>query len=724
MQNSPNTAPEPTPEVAEEKPAAPEETAPAETKSEEAAEPAAPEPKAAPAATAAPEEEDFAALLAEYGDDRRFRVGDVVRGNVVDIIKDQVIVDIGYKAEGIVPAEEFLLPDGELAVEVGDEVEVYIDEVETDTGLLELSKDKAIKLKIWDRLEQAVEQGELVEGQIVARVKGGLTVDIGVKAFLPGSQVDLRPVRNLEKYLGQRYKFRIIKFNKRRGNIVLSRRALLEKEREALKRETIKHLKEGMILDGIVKNITEYGCFVDLGGIDGLLHITDMSWGRINHPTEMFQVGDEVRVIVLKFDPDRERVSLGLKQITADPWDRVTDRYTENQKVKGQVVSLTDYGAFVELEPGIEGLIHISEMSWTKRVKHPSQIVDVGDEIEAVILDIDLDNKRISLGMKQATDNPWEVLKDKYPPGTRVRGNVKSVTTFGVFVGIEEGIDGLIHVSDLTWSNRQPNPEEVYNIGDEVEAIVVNIDPERERFSLSVKQLTPDPWLTIEDRFPIGQVFDVPVTKIVDYGAFVRLDEHIEGLIHISEVSTERVASIRQVINEGQTIKAKVINYVPEERKVALSIRRIHQPGDEEMKAYMQREKADSGTTLGDLLREKVDLSKFDMAKPEEPAAAPAAEPEPEPEPEPEAAAEPEPEPVAAAEPEPEPEAAADPEPEPEPEVDPEAEDELDPEHEPEAETAGKPETEPEVDPAAADETDPEVEPEAEEEPKPETTEA
>ena len=318
-------------------------------------------------------EEDFEALLEEFSGKQSFRIGDVVRGNVIEIIKDQVIVDIGYKAEGYVPAEEFLLPDGELAVEVGDEVEVYIDDVETSHGLLELSKDKAIKLKIWDRLEEAVEKGELVEGQIVTRVKGGLTVDIGVKAFLPGSQVDLRPVRNLEKFIGQRHKFKIIKFNKRRGNIVLSRRALLEKEREALKRETLIGLSEGAVLQGIVKNITEYGCFVDLGGIDGLLHITDMSWGRINHPTEMFQLGDELTVTVLKFDADRERVSLGLKQITADPWEGVTNKYTENQRVSGKVVSLTDYGAFIELQPGIEGLIHISSLRCESKVSFTSQ---------------------------------------------------------------------------------------------------------------------------------------------------------------------------------------------------------------------------------------------------------------------------------------------------------------------------------------------------------------
>jgi small subunit ribosomal protein S1 len=556
------------------------------------------------------DDEDFEALLKEFAGNQSYRVGDVVMGNVVDIHKDHVLVDIGYKAEGLVPLEEFLLPDGECAVQVGDEVEVYIEDVDTSKGFLDLSKDKAIKLKIWDRLEEAVEDGELVEGRIVNRVKGGLTVDIGVKAFLPGSQVDLRPVRNLEKFIGQRFKFKIIKFNKRRGNIVLSRRALLEKEREALKRDTMKQIEEGVVIDGIVKNITEYGCFVDLGGIDGLLHITDMSWGRINHPTEMFQVGDEVRVIVLKFDAERERVSLGLKQIQDNPWNHVTDRYTENQKVCGRVVSMTDYGAFIELEPGIEGLIHVSEMSWTRRIKHPSQMVQIGDEVEAIILDIDLESKRISLGMKQIHENPWIVLQEKYPAGTEVDGVVKNVTNFGLFVGIEDGVDGLVHISDLSWSNRTPNPEEVYEIGQEIRAIVLSIDPERERFSLGLKQLGTDPWLTIEDRFPIGKVVEVPVTKIVDYGAFVALDDHIEGLIHISELSKERVSSVGAILQEGQAIQAKVINYHPEERKVALSIRRIESPGDEDMKAYMQREQQDSRSTLGDVLRDSVDLRK------------------------------------------------------------------------------------------------------------------
>ena len=380
----------------------------------------------------------------------------------------------------------------------------------------------------------------------------------------------------------------------------------------------MKNIEEGAILDGIVKNITEYGAFVDLGGLDGLLHITDMSWGRINHPTEMFQVGDELRVIVLKFDGDRERVSLGLKQIQENPWQNVTDRYTENQKVGGRVVSLTDYGAFVELEPGIEGLIHISEMSWTRRVKHPSQLVQIGDEVEAIILDIDLDSKRISLGMKQTEENPWELLVEKYPVGTNVTGTVKNVTTFGVFLGLEEGVDGLVHVSDISWSSRAPNPEEIYNIGDSVDAIVLNIDPERERFSLGIKQLEHDPWTSIEQRFPIGTILEVPVNKIVEYGAFVGLDEHIEGLIHISELSADRVSNVRDVLEEGQNVKCKVISYHNEDRKVALSIKRIDAPGDEDIDAYMQQEKVGSSTAFGDALRQSLSAAAVDAAPEEE----------------------------------------------------------------------------------------------------------
>ena len=404
------------------------------------------------------EDLDFEAAFLDWEKQQNVLEGEIVRGTVLSVNKDFVIVDIKYKSEGQIPVQEFIDLEGAVTVKAGDEIDVYVENRENDNGLVELSKEKADRLKIWDEIAEACENEELVEGVITARVKGGLTVDIGVKAFLPGSQVDLRPVRNLEKYIGQRFHFKVIKFNKKRGNIVLSRRALLEKQREALKSQTLNKLEVGMVVDGIVKNITEYGAFIDLGGIDGLLHITDMSYARVNHPSELFEVGQEVKVKVLKYDADRERVSLGLKQNSEDPWMNIEARYAIGQRVKGKVVSLTDYGAFIELEGGVEGLIHISEMSWTKRVKHPSKVLSLGDEVEAQILEIDSRGKRISLGMKQIEQNPWDVLASTYPVGTKVKGVVRNITNFGIFIGIEDGIDGLCHVTDLSWSHKVKHP--------------------------------------------------------------------------------------------------------------------------------------------------------------------------------------------------------------------------------------------------------------------------
>ena len=563
--------------------------------------------------TQTPAEENFEQLFEQYLQKDEVKEGEITKGRVIRIGKEFVVVDIDYKSEGQIPLDEFIGPDGKVFIKEGDFVDVFVDAIEDDDGLVELSKEKADKLKIWDEISLACERDELVEGVITSRVKGGLTVDIGVKAFLPGSQVDLRPVRNLDKYIGQTYQFKVIKFNKRRGNIVLSRRALLEKERAALKAKTLETLEVGKNVKGIVKNITEYGCFVDLGGIDGLLHITDMSWGRINHPSEMFEVGDEVEVKVLKFDPKTERVSLGLKQITEDPWIHADQRYNVGDKVKGKVVSLTDYGAFVELEEGIEGLIHISEMSWTKRVKHPSKVVSLSDIIEAVILDIDSKAKRISLGMKQTEANPWTTLKDRYPVGTVVRAKVRNITNFGIFLGIEEGIDGLVHISDISWSQKVRHPQEVFKKGDEVEAVVLNIDVEKERFSLGIKQLREDPWQHAEDRYPIGSVVEGGVTKILDFGAIVELEEDLEGLIHISELSREKVENVGKVLAEGQRVRAKVINLIPEERKIGLSLRRLQEGEESEQYAeYMRSQKARSSTRLGDLLRDKIDLTRFE----------------------------------------------------------------------------------------------------------------
>jgi small subunit ribosomal protein S1 len=548
-------------------------------------------------------EDDFEKQFLDWEKQQNVVEGEIVRGTVLAVTKDFVIVDIAYKSEGQIPVHEFTEHDGTVNVAAGDVIDVYVESRENDNGLVELSKEKADRLKIWDEIAEACENEELVEGVITARVKGGLTVDIGVKAFLPGSQVDLRPVRNLEKYIGQRFHFKVIKFNKKRGNIVLSRRALLEKQREALKSQTLNKLEVGMVVDGIVKNITEYGAFIDLGGIDGLLHITDMSWARVNHPSELFEVGQEVKVRVLKYDPERERVSLGLKQNFEDPWLNIEARYNIGQRVKGKVVSLTDYGAFIEMDPGVEGLIHISEMSWTKRVKHPSKVLSLGDEVEAQVLEIDSRNKRISLGMKQIEQNPWDVMANTYPVGSKVKGVVRNITNFGIFIGIEDGIDGLCHVTDLSWSHRVKHPQDIYKKGDEVEAVVLNIDAEKERFSLGIKQLSSDPWAEIQRKYPRGSVHEGKVSKLLDFGAIVELDEFIEGFLHISEISEEKIDNIHSALKEGQTSKVKVISVIPEERKLGLSIKRVNNE-DEDYSGY---DNPSAGpTTIGDLVREKL----------------------------------------------------------------------------------------------------------------------
>jgi small subunit ribosomal protein S1 len=474
-------------------------------------------------------EESFAALFEKTLPATDFKEGDIVKGRVVQIGNEYVVVDIGFKSEGQIPIGEFLGTDGDVHVKEGDDVEVLLESREDDEGLIVLSKEKADKLKVWDEISAACERDELIEGTITQRVKGGLSVTIrgGVKAFLPGSQVDLRPVRNLDSFISQTHKFKVIKFNKKRGNIVLSRRALLERERAELKEATLEKLAEGKVVEGVVKNLTEYGAFIDLGGIDGLLHITDMSWGRVNHPSELFQVGDKVQVKVLKYNPDTERVSLGLKQITEDPWTHAENKYAVGVHVTGKVVSLKDYGAFVELEEGIEGLIHVSEMSWTRRVKHPSKVVSIGDTVEALVLDVDAKNNRISLGMKQLEPNPYEMLTERYPLGSIVNGQVRNIADFGIFVEIEEGIDGLVHISDLSWTQRIKHPSEMFQKGDDVEAVVLNIDMEGEKpkISLGIKQIIPDPWDRIPHDYPVGSVCDVVVRKVVDFGAFVELEK-------------------------------------------------------------------------------------------------------------------------------------------------------------------------------------------------------
>ncbi|MAE74595.1 MAG: 30S ribosomal protein S1 [Bdellovibrionaceae bacterium] len=553
------------------------------------------------------EGESFEKLFEASLADRDFKVGDVVKGKVVRVHDDYVLIDINYKSEGVIPVSEFRLVDGQAAVETGTEVEVYIDRIEDSNGMVVLSKDKADMLRAWNDISRAAENEEVIEGTIISKVKGGLSVDIGVKAFLPGSQIDLRPVRNMDSYIGKKYPFKVIKFNKKRGNIVLSRRVLLEEERESLKSQTMDSMKEGSIVRGIVKNITDYGAFIDLGGMDGLLHITDMSWGRVKHPSELVKVGDELEVKVLKFDDDKERVSLGMKQMSDDPWLSVDSQFPIGKKLSGEVVSLADYGAFVELEDGIEGLIHVSEMSWTKRVKHPSQMVTVGDKVEVQVLEVDRENRRISLGMKQLEPNPWVQLKEAYPPGTIIEGEVKSITDFGAFIGIEEGIDGLVHISDFSWTKRVNHPNEVFKKGDSIRAVVLGVDIENERFSLGIKQLESDPWSTVEDRFPIGSQHDVKVVKTADFGVFVELDADIEGLIHISELTTKRVEKPEDVVAVGDSIKAEVITIDQDSRKIGLSAKLVklrEQKAD--VDDYVQKATATSKTSLGDLFGDQL----------------------------------------------------------------------------------------------------------------------
>ncbi len=559
-------------------------------------------------------EEDFAALLAESLSQDNVKEGEILRGTVIAVGKDFAIVDVGYKSEGQVPLEEFRLADGSIGVKPGDVVDVLLESRENDAGMCVLSKEKADRFKVWDEISAACERDELIEGVITTRVKGGLSVTIrgGVKAFLPGSQVDLRPVRNLDAFLGQNFKFKVIKFNKKRGNIVLSRRVLLEKERAALKESTLERLKEGQIVEGIVKNLTEYGAFIDLGGIDGLLHITDMSWGRVNHPSELFQVGDHVRVKVLKFNADTERVSLGLKQSTEDPWSRASEKFVPGTVVRGKVVSLKDYGAFIELEEGIEGLVHISEMSWTRRVKHPSKMVAVGDMVEAVVLDVDVKQNRISLGMKQLEPNPYEQLTEKYPPGTVVKGTVRNIADFGIFVEIEEGIDGLVHISDMSWTQRVKHPSELFQKGDEVEAVLLNIDTgdgDKPKISLGIKQLVPDPWDRIPHDYPTGKVVDGKVLKVLDFGAFVELERGVEGLVHVSEISEEHVEDPRTALTPGQAVKVLVLHADGAERKIGLSIKGASRAKDVADAQGFNSANA-GGATLGDKFRGKLDKLK------------------------------------------------------------------------------------------------------------------
>ncbi len=511
---------------------------------------------------------------------RNFREGEVVRGTIVEINEDRVLVDIGYKSEGVVSATEFP-PD--VTIHPGDAFDFYIEEPEDEDGMPVLSKMKADRIKNWEHIQTVYEDDGVIEGVITRRVKGGLKVDIGIDAFMPASQLTFRPTGDLEKYIGQKMEFKIIKLTKRRRNVVVSRRKLLEEQRAGEKSRLLETIHVGQLLTGEVKNITDFGAFVDVGGIDGLLHVTDMSWGRVKHPSQAVQVGQRIEVMVLSFDPQSERISLGLKQKTENPWKTAAERYPVGTVVHGRVVSMTDYGAFVQLEDGIEGMVHVSEMSWTRRVRHPNEILTIEEEVPVMILSVDPDAEKIALGIKQTQPNPWREIGQKYPVGSIVKGSVRNMTDYGAFIQLEEGIDGLLHVSDMSWTKKVNHPSEVLERGQEVEVKVLSIDPDNEKISVGLKQLSEDPWLAVVQGLPIGSHVEVEIAKLVSFGAFARLDNGIEGLIHVSELSTERVQKPEEAVSVGDKLNAKVISIDPVERKIGLSVREYQRDLDRQL---------------------------------------------------------------------------------------------------------------------------------------------
>ena len=536
----------------------------------------------------------------------RFREGEVVTGKIISVDKEYVLVDIGYKSEGQVRIQEFKDEEGNINANLGDTIEVMVEWWDDEEERVTLSKEKAAKVKVWEDIKKIYDNNETKEGVIVTRVKGGFSVDIGIPAFLPGSQADLRPIRNLDEMVGKTFDFKILKYNRKRSNIVLSRRVILEEELESKRAETLSTIYEGKVIEGVVKNITEYGVFIDLGGVDGLLHITDISWGRVKHPSEFFTVGSQITVKILSFDIEKERVSLGLKQLSPDPWSTASEQYPVGSRITGKVVSLTDYGAFIELEEGIEGLIHVSEMSWTRKIHHPSKVVSVGEIIEAVVLDIKPENRRISLGMKQVVPNPWDVISEKYPIGTTIEGKIKNLTDFGIFIGIDEGIDGLVHISDISWTKRIKHPSEIYKKGDVVQAIVLEIDQDNERFSLGIKQLEPDPWETVKERYEVGKKITGTITNITDFGVFIELEEGIEGLIHVSEISKEKIKTPVGKFNLGDILTAKVMNINSEEKRIGLSIKRLNIEEEEKLLAEYIDNTRSASSTFGEILRENL----------------------------------------------------------------------------------------------------------------------
>lgn len=533
---------------------------------------------------------------------KSFTEGEVVSGKVLKILEKDILVDIGFKSEGTISKEEFIGSDGKLHVEEGDVVEVLLEKSEDDDGHVVLSREKAEKMKVWEAVEKAYNENRYIKGRIIERIKGGLAVDVGIRAFLPGSLIDVRPVKNLNVFRGQELLMKVIKVNKKRGNIVLSRKAVLEEENIVKKQKTLEIIKEGNIVKGTVKNITEYGVFVDLGGIDGLVHITDLSWGRISHPSELFSLGDEIEVVVLKFDREKERVSLGYKQKTPDPWEMVFEKYPIQSRIKGEIVNLTDYGAFVELEEGVEGLIHISEMSWTKKIKHPSKLLSIHDHVEAVVLDIDRETRRLSLGLKQTEPNPWNLIAEKYRIGQKIKGKVRNLTDFGAFIEVGEGIDGLVHISDLSWTKRIKHASEVLKKGDMVESVILKIDSENQRLSLGIKHLLPNVWTDFYSRHRVGELLKGHIVRLMDFGAFVEIFEGVEGLVHISEMPIDRQESPEKYFSVGQEVKVKIIKMDPEENKIGLSIKvALEEEEKKELQNYMQKQKKDGTINLADL---------------------------------------------------------------------------------------------------------------------------
>ena len=551
------------------------------------------------------EEESFEALFGKSISE--LTEGETVKGEVVKITSDSILLDIGYKSDAIIPIEEFRKPDGTVDIKVGDSISAIIEKLEGKNGLVILSRTKAAKMIVWDDIARSCDQGGFIEGKVTGKVKGGLFVDLGgVQAFLPGSQVDIKPVKSMDELLGKTFQFKVLNYNKKAENVVVSRRACLEESREKQREKTLEGVHEGAIVEGVVKNIMDYGAFVDIGGIDGLLHINDISWKRTNKASEVLKIGDKITVQILKLDMANKKISLGMKQTTDDPWKDVINKYPVGTRVKGKVVNLTDFGAFIELEEGVEGMIHVSEMSWTRKVKHPSSILSLGETVEAVVLDIVPSSRKLALGLRQTLPNPWDTLEVKHPVGSHIKGTVKSITDFGLFIEAEEGIDGLVHLSDISWTKKIKHPSELFKTGDEVEAVVLNIDKSKEKLSLGIKHLTKDPWLDIPAKYPKGAIISAKVSSVTDFGVFLEIEDGIEGLIHASELVKEKEKKPSDVVKEGEVLTAKVLGLDIADRKISLSVKALEK--DEEkaaIKDFFQKQ-GSGKTSLGDVLKDKL----------------------------------------------------------------------------------------------------------------------